>query len=551
MANSNVSKADRLLNSLAKNRSCSLTPEGVNFVRQRFDPYHDLPIKPTGLPDSYDGATITRCLKRTITVSQTSGGGVATTTPWDLHVFNTPLLTQNNFRRVKDSQAQFARVDFSEEPFRYGGLMIMSNNQSGDNFDYETFDTSDSTFLLGTLELKESDIQNNMRVIAQGFEVMDGTANLYQQGVLTCYRQNQPQETDFSATIISHPLVDPTLQYYMNDQAFIIKTPPVNTGAALLIPGSKQWLVKEGSYTSIDYHTNPVMTLPRLVRPCLQSEERPNGASALSTQFTSAAFSGNDAFVPIPGTSPASFLAVNKLQVVRPHPVNQSGIFLSGLHPLATITINCIWYIESAPDGDDEELLTLASASPELDTFALMMVSELRRDSPVAVKLKENYLGEWFVNGVRDIVQGVMPWLNNAQVIGKQIVDWSDQASKNNGMLNPQSFVRGSVQAKVAKEQKVKKEANSRIPKPPPPAPMKRAFRPKVITHVKNSKGPGTKRIRRFTGDEEAKRIRQQVIERANAGVNFRQFDKYYTDDYVTRGHRNKRKTGYSRRNKE
>jgi len=95
-----------------------------------------------------------------------------------------------------------------------------------------------------------------------------------------------------------------------------------------------------------------------------------------------------------------------------------------------------------------------------------MIISKLRRDSPIAVKRRENYTGEWFFNGIRDVINKVSPWLSNISYVGNQVGKWIDRAGTNDGLINPQSFVKGSVSKKIASEKK------PRIPKAPGRAPM-------------------------------------------------------------------------------
>lgn len=558
MANARVSKADRLLNRLATGKICSITPDGVNFVRQRFDPYHDLPVKPTGLPDDYNGVTVTRCIKRTITLSQTSGLAPATETPWDMHIVNTPDLTSSYYKPCV-SNANSCEYTNTGVPDRYyGGIVMVGNNTSGTPFNFPPVEgVSGTQSLLGTLQLNENDLANNMRVVAMGFEVIDGTAELYRQGVLTCYRQNQPRETDFH--LIAKASTNPgnAVVSTLEGSARIFKLPPTTTAAALLIPGSKQWLVKEGAYVSVDFHSNPPMELPKMIIPVLQQDNAPMPAKTVGSTFTYVNVVSSYVDIPVPGTSPATTFRKVLTEPTKHLPVNQHGIILSGLHPLATITINAIWYIECAPDGDDEELLTLAYPSPQLDTLALMMVSELRRDSPVAVKLYENYMGEWFVDGVKDIIKKVSPWLSNAQIVGSQIVDWADQASNNNGMLSsPQTFTRGPVTNKVSRDNKIIKAG--KVPKAPGPAPPARAFRPKpiVMVNARRTNEPQSakkfRRIRVFDPTEDNKRARDNAIKRKAARGDYDESQKLYTHDYESRAprdrHNSRRKTPYSRR---
>lgn len=150
---------------------------------------------------------------------------------------------------------------------------------------------------------------------------------------------------------------------------------------------------------------------------------------------------------------------------------------MTGLNPLAAFTVSAIWYLECAPSSEDQELLSLCSPSPAFDSICQHIVSTLRRDSPVGVKYRENYTGEWFFDGIKSVVQTVMPWLDNASIIGKQAIKWIDTASTNNGYINPQSFVKGDVAKKVHLE-KNPVRAKAIVPKSPGPAPSRAAFKP-------------------------------------------------------------------------
>ncbi len=526
MSNNRVSKAERLLNRLQREPSCSLTPEGANYVKQRFDPYHDNPIKPGGYPDAYNGFTVSRCVKKSMTLSQTSGGLPATETPWDMHIFNTQCLDPDFFTLVTDASSGGAsqfEANFNNSTPKWGGVMIQGNNASGTQFNY--LDPSSATeSILGQISLSENDLSDNMRVIAMGIEIIDGTAALYRQGILTAYRQNQPQQQQFTFQGFQTPNAANTIATYTGSGR-LFKLPPTDTKSALLIPDSKQWKVEEGAYISVDFNSEDIpMIAPETVVACYQDDFEGSEISSTVTQFRALHKPNNYVDRSILTTTPTTWRSYGGA-THRYLPVNTNGIFLTGLNPLATITVNVIYYLECAPDGDDEELLTLASESPALDVFAMMMVSELRRDAPVAVKLYENYMGEWFVDGVKSIISKVLPWMHNAGVVGRQINSWADEASANDGMLNPQSFVRGPVSEKVAKEKKIKKGV---IPPPPVnPAPKKIAFRPKPVTEIVSrgqghwtSSGYGKKKNRRVRGFDDTEAHREdldRMIRRGNA----------------------------------
>lgn len=505
---SRVTRGEKLLSALAASDMCELSKAGSDYVKERFDPYHDLPMKPVGYPDSYNGSTVTRCIKKSVTISATSGGGDAPSTTWSCHIFDTPLekpvtLKQNYTSGGAGSQGNnnvFADDGNVSAFTQYGGIMaVRSDNQQ---WTYPSV-TAD---VVGRLNLSDNDLKNVMRVVSSGWEVIDETAELYKQGTLTAYRQNQQQNTPQVYTKVLFGLATGGGQ---NSVAItsgqLLKFPPANVAAAMLSPNTKQWLVKEGAYVVTDYNSDEIpMTEPTYIEPVMMDDNVEvlygSGASKVNTNFWMPQFDQNQLVNQnwTNATTPATSF-FEKWGSTKPNkftPKNQSGVFLTGMNAQASITLNKIWYVECAPTGEDEELLSLCSQSPEYDPIAMKIVASLRRDSPIAVKLRENYLGKWFFDGISDFVKSALPWLSNAKTIGKQVVKWVDNANTNEGYINPQSFVKGDVAKKVARE-KPKKQAiviktqgkgeGGQIPKAPGPLIIKKAaFKPKTIVVGKN-----------------------------------------------------------------
>lgn len=475
MANSNVTKGERLLAALAQHPQCELTPEGACMVKQRFDPYHDTPFKPVGYPDAYNGHSVARCIKKSVTFSQTSGGAAAQATPWDAHVYMTPLLKQQSFMGMTSQVNNLFTYDYNaaQSGSLYGGLMITQNMVSGTDFNYPG--TS-----LGSLSLSDADLSGNMRVTSLGFEIIDGTAELYRQGILTAYRQNQPQKDPqgYSGVATVNLPLNSMADYSFTAQE--VRFPPNNTANAMLMPDTKQWKVSEGAYVSCDYNSTDIpMEIPGYTQPVMIGDFYQTPITA-DTSIGMIPRPTQAKIQTVPNTTTTTSRFVQGTTGQRILPISQSGCFLVGLNPQATITVNAIWYVECAPTSDDQELLSLCSQSPQQDVFAQMLMSKLRMDSPICVKLRENYTGQWFFEGVRDIVQKVAPWLQNVSTVGDQVVKWVDSAGRNDGLISPQSFVRGDVAPHVAKQKK--------IPPPPGPAPSRHAYRPKkvVVSHKSN-----------------------------------------------------------------
>lgn len=482
-----VTRAEKMLANLAASPRCELSKDGMNYVKQRFDPYHDLPMKPVGYPDGYAGSTVARCIKKTMTISATSGGDDPPPSTWNCHIYDSPIekpvtLTPNV---SPGNNNVFVDSGIAPNSTPYGGLMAHRSDTNSWNY------PATPQQMVGQLSLSDNDLKNVMRVVASGWEVIDQTAELYKQGTLTVYRQNQQQSTPqtyikYMGGGTSIGVLDQTMSVVSGQ---IFKFPPPATTQAMLIPNTKQWLVKEGAYVVTDYNSDEIkMVEPEYIEPVLlfDNNEVYLDGTLNSTMFMPRVDTNPTAKLTytIPTTSPSTqYLRFGNCKPNRFTPKNQSGVFLTGLNPQASITINKIWYVECAPTGEDEELLSLCSQSPEDDPVALKIIAALRRDSPVAVKLYENYMGEWFFNGIKELVTKTMPWLSNAQVIGNQVVKWIDTASTNDGYVTPQSFVKGPVAPKIALEKPGKTAIviKKGPPAPPKAAPKGAAFRPTVI----------------------------------------------------------------------
>jgi hypothetical protein len=489
-----VKRAEMLLNKMTISQNCELTKEGANFVKQRFDPYHDLPMKPTGYPDSYNGSTVARCIKKTITVSATSSEGPVPSSTWNCHVFVTPIARPNVFTAVTGGNGNTLNFTRDVNTWEYGGIMIQRSNNDGPTW---TYPQTAPENVLGILSLTNNDLKNVMRITSIGFEVIDETAELYKQGTLTAYRQNQQQTDPFLLKMHASAGsgVDTHNLFFYDGMATIIKKPPATTAAAMMTPDAKQWQAKEGAYVVVDFHDDDLpICEPNMIIPCLVNDAQdyptPMNNAISHVQTPGANVSGYSFGIT---TTTPSVLWQQPVESNRILPINTSGVFLTGLNPQASFTINAIFYVECAPTGEDEELLSLCSQSPAYDPLALEIISKLRRDCPIAVKLRENYLGEWFFNGIKTVVDRALPWLSNAQVVAKQVGDWINTASTNDGYINPQSFVRGDVAKKIASEKNPTPQLAivSGPPKAPGPAPMKKAYRPstKVVDTLKGPNG--------------------------------------------------------------
>jgi hypothetical protein len=102
-------------------------------------------------------------------------------------------------------------------------------------------------------------ITGKCRCVAGGFEVINTTAPLYAQGLVTCYRMPQSFTPMFVQNVA--PLQTGTGSSYDLTPALAVELPPGSVDKALVLPSSKQWDAKRGAYCVFTLATTDVPLL--------------------------------------------------------------------------------------------------------------------------------------------------------------------------------------------------------------------------------------------------------------------------------------------------
>jgi len=244
------------------------------------------------------------------------------------------------------------------------------------------------------------------RVVGMAFEVINTTADLYKQGLVTAYRM--PQQNQLGASVSANSTFLMPTRY--------CALPPVTVEEALVLPASRQWPAGRGAYmvctqTGLDnpiqsYDTNAIIYLPR------------------STQIRNAS-------LDVVGTQAVIDVSGENLPIRYYCPYNTSGVYLTGLSPQTTLQINFKLLIENAP-GPEDILATLAHPSTDYDPDALRLYAETINKLPVGCPFDENPDGEWFsevlgtlgeMSSVLSMVNPVFGLVGKGFGIGKQIFD--------------------------------------------------------------------------------------------------------------------------------
>jgi len=416
-----------------------LSSYGRSWVTAALDPFHDRAIDCCGLPDGESGASIVQCVKQQMVLNNTSGSN------WDCNIIQWPWFdiapmtnygngsATNGFLTANvpypapygtTSQAFSQAISGNSSgivmntAIYAGGLQAISN-ASGSPCGITNIQAT--TYGAGLLNLPEIYQNGPYRIIGAGFEVNNTTAELNLQGSVTVYTSPVP---DFECASTIRVFGNGSTGNDLNghQQANFMIQPPDTVARAQILPGSRTWEAKYGSYqvgrfTSLDIPINE----DSWVQPFVETYRTGSSIAGYGSQGMTTAPGGNTIF----GWTNHTW---TKFDV--------SGAYYTGLSPSTTLTVTWNVFVERFPTYNQGELITLAKISPGLDDNALKFYSHALRSLPVGVKVSENGLGTWFkeaVQGARDYIApalsmmpGIGPALGGLLKAGGAVADRFD-----------------------------------------------------------------------------------------------------------------------------
>jgi hypothetical protein len=279
----------------------------------------------------------------------------------------------------------------------FGGLVARAQFSTGQPVNW--MPTPGFATELGNLPLDPQFSNGLGRLIGVGFEVHDVTASISRQGTCTAYCQSEPRMNGCSFSLRRDDLPANTWDQ-SNVSLTTLHLPPTTVNDAMLYPGSRQWKAEEGCYLVGRFHSNenppvfPTNTCPFWVPA---DNEEISGTDLSNGWYPQQVNTGNT-------TVGTTTFVKRYFPSTKIYPFHNFGCILSGLNPVSTFTVNVNYYYESFPNISDRDILVLATPSAEYDPMALNILSHTLSRMPVAVKVKENFLGGWFDGIVKEIL---------------------------------------------------------------------------------------------------------------------------------------------------
>lgn len=310
----------------------NLSPDGRDWLTLALDPFHDLQKPIAGYPDADGSQTVVSCYQYSLDITKPAGAAGN----WDLHVFTLPI-------GATTSALQHTETGFDAFTATVGATATAVSTVNAISVDagQPTVPTSTAVFApTNYTQLLQPLVPDALagvsRVVGFGIEAINSSAEIYKQGLVTCYRM--PQVVGQS----THSVL--TAASVGASQALKFKRAPTSVAEALLLKGTTQWAAEEGAYLVVPLCgiENPLVGLSNRNVMIRSDEPVSIGAHA---QTEALAFSTALNAPPIPTLS-----IMNYQKVV---PYCTCGIYFSGLNALSSIRIRVKVYTERAPSFFD------------------------------------------------------------------------------------------------------------------------------------------------------------------------------------------------------
>lgn len=417
----NNQKAIDLLN-ISSAKAGMLPTSKAAFV-QLTNPFADFEHAKSGYPDVMESNTIV--LRRPFTQTFTAPSGTATT--WDAHVVMTKLTNVLGVDGYEGLNAMSVGAGLGNQVsaaannlVSIGGCTVMSAPSGNGNLDIYSVTTNSTpnSYMvsignqISTVDGARTDtMEKNCRVIGTGFEVRLIRTALTDEGSVIVWQQPETGDSDDITVLncLGDTIQHPTVMSYQGTKNLVMcKDVPPNPAACLALPGSKQWLAKEG-----------VMMVGKLRSPNVPVSTVRSRTAFFKKQndwaWTPTGYSGpidgylGTAVILQQGATLVGGATVQGETNLHINEFNECGAYFSGIDKASSLCVNYVTYVECVPDQLDTELTLLATPSPPYDPVFLQAYTEAVRHLPAGFKIKDNASGDAFYEAVQWFSKALMP----------------------------------------------------------------------------------------------------------------------------------------------
>jgi len=397
-----------------------LSPLGIEFLKMVLDPMHDVRLGKVGWPGTTGEPSVVHKIPKSITLSRPeSAVDFPPGSPWGIFILVNDWLNPigfNTFTRVNNVLTHPAHP-FVDEVI-VGGVQAWAlpgispapfPTYQPYTYDFSYSRTGGVCPPLGAMYVEDPYSTGSGRLLSLGIELVNTTATIFQQGLITSWRAPDPNTIpSFMSLDIPDADIAGTKSFGFTGRQ--IRYPPNSEAQALLYNGATQFPASAGSYMVASFYADNPPGLVNYTQPWFDSssivagptpEDKVNDLVSLPNVYE--IWAPN--FIPHDG--------IYVQPALKTYPINQQGIYVTGLSEQSSFELKMNCYYETFPSISQTELLDLSTDHTPRDPQLLSILSEAYSILPIAVPSYDNWDGEWWAT--------VVDWLGSAFGVGLSI----------------------------------------------------------------------------------------------------------------------------------
>jgi hypothetical protein len=376
-----ASRARQILNKLVEGKV--LTPEGLAWLTIAVDPWHDTAVKGmNGMPDQGIGKSVTFQVVQEYQISKANSPTPLPPGNWSVRIGNFPWLTTQELK-----PGLFYGELVTQGPPSTAGLGVpVQVNYAQDGVDFADLAVTGTANAQGC-SVPEEFLQGVTKVCGMGIEVINTTAILNKQGLMSCARMVQPDVESYTSYV--------SLSVPANAWAVKSMTPfrtlPKNLTELALYPGFAQEEAKDGYYAPVLFKFDRFSHYPAPYGTLLLDDDPHAGTFDTSNPIT--CYSSNLTQIVVPGNTTPFYTA---RQLPLYYGCDSNVVLFTGLSEETTLNLRVRWILERFPSDQEKQILVIATPSAVYDPVALEIYSRAVQMLPSGVPFTENPGGEWW-----------------------------------------------------------------------------------------------------------------------------------------------------------
>lgn len=375
----------------------AITPQGLSWLTLAVDPWHDTAVTGfEGLPDQGIGKSVTFQVVQELSISKNTSPVPLPAGNWSVRIGNYPILQD---------------LDVSSGLY-YGDIITQNNsttelmvpiqvNYAADGVDMDSVAIGGLTNPQG-ISLPTEFCKGIVKVCGIGIEVINTTAELQRQGLMSCCRMVQPDMEPYCAYISQSVPANS----WATKTVTPVRSLPKNLQEMALYPGFAQDEAKNGYYAPVLLKFGKERHYPLPISALLLEDDTAAGLVNVATPIVCHT-SRNTPF-----TAPGN---TTQFYTTRTQPLfygaDSNVIFFSGLSDATTLTLRVRFILERFPSDSESQILVIATPSAPYDPAVLEIYSKAVQMLPAGVPFTENPAGEWWKKMLSSIGSVASPML--------------------------------------------------------------------------------------------------------------------------------------------